>query len=160
METKQTTLTINGDKTTISASGNYTTRVELTGTVNGRDVTVTAITRPGDERNRFRSPRVYVDGLTDDRSASKANIEAYKNEITAVLAELGVHAGKVRFSAKAGCSCPCSPGFIVDGFSLMNRLVEVPVPGSFVPDLRNEWSDPCGTRLISPHSSDFWFTWS
>ena len=43
----------------------------------------------------------------------------YKKEvIPAVLEKMGLPADtKVRWSQYAGCSCPCSPGFIVDGDS-------------------------------------------
>lgn len=32
---------------------------------------------------------------------------------------------KLRFSAKAGCSCPCSPGFILDKHSSVDYFVTV-----------------------------------
>jgi hypothetical protein len=43
----------------------------------------------------------------------------YKKEvIPGVLEAMGLPADtKVRWSQYAGCSCPCSPGFVVDGHS-------------------------------------------
>lgn len=38
-----------------------------------------------------------------------------KEVIPGVLAEMGLPANtKVRWSQYAGCSCPCSPGFVID----------------------------------------------
>lgn len=38
-----------------------------------------------------------------------------KQVIPTVLAQLGVDAStKIRWSQYAGCSCPCSPGFVLD----------------------------------------------
>lgn len=52
---------------------------------------------------------------------------AYKKEvIPAVLEKMGLPADtKVRWSQYAGCSCPCSPGFIVDGDSRRDVHVDV-----------------------------------
>jgi hypothetical protein len=51
----------------------------------------------------------------------------YKKEvIPAVLEKMGLPADtKVRWSQYAGCSCPCSPGFIVDGDSRRDIHVDV-----------------------------------
>jgi hypothetical protein len=51
----------------------------------------------------------------------------YKKEvIPSVLEAMGLPADtKVRWSQYAGCSCPCSPGFIVDGDSRRDVHVEV-----------------------------------
>lgn len=35
-----------------------------------------------------------------------------------VLAQLGLSPERVQWSQKAGCSCPCSPGFILKGVRL------------------------------------------
>ena len=51
----------------------------------------------------------------------------YKKEvIPSVLEKMGLPADtKVRWSQYAGCSCPCSPGFIVDGDSRRDVHVDV-----------------------------------
>ena len=51
----------------------------------------------------------------------------YKKEvIPAVLEKMGMPADtKLRWSQYAGCSCPCSPGFIVDGHSLHDVHVTI-----------------------------------
>ena len=51
----------------------------------------------------------------------------YKKEvIPSVLEKMGLPADtKVRWSQYAGCSCPCSPGFIVDGDSRRDVHVTV-----------------------------------
>lgn len=51
----------------------------------------------------------------------------YKKEvIPGVLEAMGLPADtKVRWSQYAGCSCPCSPGFIVDGDSRRDVHVTV-----------------------------------
>jgi len=51
----------------------------------------------------------------------------YKKEvIPSVLEKMGLSADtKVRWSQYAGCSCPCSPGFIVDGDSRRDVHVDV-----------------------------------
>lgn len=56
-----------------------------------------------------------------------------RDVIPQVLAALGLPADtKLRWSQYAGCSCPCSPGFIIDASSMQvlddhNRLCDVSV---------------------------------
>lgn len=73
------------------------------------------------DRARNRKARVYIfpkgetvlDNLTN-RWARPATV--YKKEVIPhVLTAMGLAADtKVRWSQKAGCSCGCSPGFIID----------------------------------------------
>jgi len=53
----------------------------------------------------------------------------YKKEvIPAVLEKMGLPSNtKVRWSQYAGCSCPCSPGFVVDGYIGHDVHVDVEV---------------------------------
>lgn len=76
-----------------------------------------------ESRERSRKMKIYVwpEGETlidnlENRRSRPFNI--YRKEvIPQVLAQLGVPAdAKVRWSQRAGCSCPCSPGFIVEGY--------------------------------------------
>ena len=54
---------------------------------------------------------------------------AFKKEvIPTVLEKMGLPADtRVRWSQYAGCSCPCSPGFIVDGDSRRDVHVDVDI---------------------------------
>ena len=51
----------------------------------------------------------------------------YKKEVMpAVLEAMGLPSNtKIRWSQYAGCSCPCSPGFIVEGDSRRDVFVDV-----------------------------------
>lgn len=46
--------------------------------------------------------------------ARRACTREAKKRLTALLAAAGIEAGVQGFSVYAGCSCPCSPGFILD----------------------------------------------
>jgi hypothetical protein len=84
--------------------------------------------RDGNERREFDSKsRIYfwptgesiLDNLTNRRSRP---YELYRELIPQVFDQLGLQftpALKARWSQRAGCSCPCSPGFI-----LPRRLVD------------------------------------
>lgn len=68
-----------------------------------------------------KATRVYVwpEGETIMQNLMNRKGRPYtlyrKEVIPAVLAKLGLPSGtKVRWSQYAGCSCPCSPGFIID----------------------------------------------
>lgn len=88
---------------------------------------------------RRTSSRVYVWIENDKRDKPVLDIltgfrynkphQIYKEQvIPAVLKKMGVPANsKVRWSQYAGCSCPCSPGFIVShpGFKPKDVFVSV-----------------------------------
>jgi hypothetical protein len=40
--------------------------------------------------------------------------EEYRKHLPEVFKALGIEPVKARWSQKAGCSCPCSPGFVLD----------------------------------------------
>lgn len=74
-----------------------------------------------DRKARWKASRVYIfpqgetllDNLQNRRS--RPYNEYRKQVMPAVLKALGLPAGtKVKWSQYAGCSCPCSPGFIVE----------------------------------------------
>jgi len=78
----------------------------------------------GQARRRYAvKPRVYVwprgesiiDNLMNRRSRP---IKLFRQAAKDGLSAMGVDLSKVelRWSQKAGCSCGCSPGFIVEGF--------------------------------------------
>lgn len=80
--------------------------------------------------NRFRGghkvkSRVYVwpqgesliDNLMNRRSRP---INDFRSVASRALSGMGVDLAKIemKWSQKAGCSCGCSPGFVIDGFDL------------------------------------------
>ena len=79
-----------------------------------------------------KQTRIYVwpqgESIMDNLMNRKQRpYTAYKKEvIPAVLKAMGLPADtKVRWSQYAGCSCPCSPGFVVDGHSRHDVHVDV-----------------------------------
>ena len=100
-------------------------------------------------RDYAKKTRIYTDGVDLDKIEEEARPHyvavgeqsdeykkagrAYRKEerriITAALAEIGIKFEKVNFSQKAGCSCPCSPGWIandiltIDGFKIDDLFV-------------------------------------
>lgn len=46
------------------------------------------------------------------RKYNQAEVKLMRKVIAEVAERYGIHLGELRFSLKAGCSCPCSPGFI------------------------------------------------
>lgn len=66
------------------------------------------------ERPPYGSSR--GDGSAEDklwRKYNKLERDLMRAKAEAVLGELGITA-KLTFSRTAGCSCPCSPGFVLD----------------------------------------------
>ena len=87
---------------------------------------VTVITQPISQQRpaRFKAKtRVYVypsgetimENLMNRRSR---DLNTYRAALRKGLSEIGVDLSRVdyKWSQKAGCSCGCSPGFIVDGW--------------------------------------------
>lgn len=80
----------------------------------------------------IKQTRIYVwpqgESIMDNlQNRRQRPYTTYKKEvIPAVLKEMGLPADtKVRWSQYAGCSCPCSPGFVVDGDSRRDVHVDV-----------------------------------
>lgn len=76
--------------------------------------------------------RVYVQltGETilenlDNRHARP--IKQYREFAKQALADLGIADTTLHWSQRAGCSCPCSPGFISDSPELERRTVVVTI---------------------------------
>lgn len=72
-------------------------------------------------KDMYKPTKIYVslEGETIWENLEKRRQRPYtifkKEVIPAVLEKMGLPATtKVRWSQYAGCSCPCSPGFIVD----------------------------------------------
>jgi len=92
-------------------------------------------------RGSRRKARIYVwingesimEGLVNRRTRPYT---FYRNEILPMLSTwIGVDLSKLdmRWSQKAGCSCPCSPGFVDQSFRLTTDIhIEVTDDDSFV----------------------------
>lgn len=85
-----------------------------------KDIEVKARIQTGRMANK---PRIYVFTkgetiLENLQNRRDRPYTAYRKEVLpTVFAQLGVAPDtKVRWSQYAGCSCPCSPGFIVEGY--------------------------------------------
>lgn len=79
-------------------------------------------TRGMKRREMNKLPRVYVsiqDESIFENLVNRRNrpTKIFREVATAALKEKGITPKKLRWSQYAGCSCPCSPGFILDDFS-------------------------------------------
>jgi len=98
---------------------------------------VTISTQPITKRRNawFKTKtRVYVHPVNETIFENLVNrrsrpLNTYREALRKGLSELGVDISKVdyKWSQKAGCSCGCSPGFIVDGWdpAIANKNVWV-----------------------------------
>lgn len=69
---------------------------------------------------RAQYPRVFIhlDGETLWENLENRHdrpVVAYRNLTKFALTELGFEDFKINWSQRAGCTCPCSPGFILKG---------------------------------------------
>jgi hypothetical protein len=100
---------------------------------------ITVTTQPNYQqtRSRFKSkPRVYVYPAQETIMENLANrrsrpLNTYRAALRKGLSELGVDLSRVdyKWSQKAGCSCGCSPGFIVDGWdpAIADKTVHIAI---------------------------------
>ena len=61
---------------------------------------------------------VFVDGETIEEQLITRRMRPYnliRKPLEAMLRERGIKFEKLQWSQKAGCDCPCSPGFIIRG---------------------------------------------
>ena len=69
---------------------------------------------------RFRKVRVYFcpvgESVMEHFQTGRHNrpIQALRKLLPEALDKVGITFTRARWSQKAGCSCPCSPGFILD----------------------------------------------
>lgn len=75
---------------------------------------------PKDHTERAKKPRVYVWPTNESVMANFINrrsrpVQEWKPVVERALRERGLRFEKLVWSQYAGCSCPCSPGFIVHG---------------------------------------------
>lgn len=84
---------------------------------NGTDLVLDALVEAeknlGDKRSSSRGDYPEVDGLYDAMNSRirKAEVKAVKDILALFLPDLDTEGA--RYSAKAGCSCPCSPGVVL-----------------------------------------------
>lgn len=56
----------------------------------------------------------------------------YRKLLPEIFEKAGIPAGtKASWSQKAGCSCPCSPGFVLDYYSNINIWADVAGPRGY-----------------------------
>lgn len=75
-----------------------------------------------------KAPRVYVrvndesifDNLTNRRNRP---VKLFRQAASKALTENGIYPKKLRWSQYAGCSCPCSPGFILDDYDFDKGII-------------------------------------
>lgn len=72
-------------------------------------------------REYDKAPRVYISICNESIFENLVNRHArprklFKEVATQALKQKGIIPKKLRWSQYAGCSCPCSPGFILDDY--------------------------------------------
>lgn len=106
----------------------------------GRIAEVHVVTIPFEEKKT----RVYVNGtepemeqppnsiLGEDpeldaqwRKYNREEIRLMREAAQATIDAIGWDAGKLSFSRKAGCSCPCSPGFISQAYGSATLFIKI-----------------------------------
>jgi hypothetical protein len=76
-------------------------------------------------RDRDKPRRVYVGFkdwtvMEDLHNRTRRPYQLWKEPMLEALARIGVEPETARWSQKAGCSCPCSPGFVINGDRIHN----------------------------------------
>ena len=72
------------------------------------------------ERGWNNAPRMYVDAnetfnvIEDLMNRHRRPYATWRKAIRTALAKVDIDLSKMAWSQKAGCSCPCSPGFVLD----------------------------------------------
>ena len=80
--------------------------------------------------------RVYVHSdapfnvLEDLENRTRRPHDLYKPTALEVLARLGIEVERLTWSQRAGCSCPCSPGFILTGDAQIGLDIWITIPGA------------------------------
>lgn len=101
-------------------------------------VSVSPIEIKSSRRARNPKPRMYffpVGESTMEHLFNRHNrpVKEFRKLIALALVEAGVELSeakdvKARWSQYAGCSCPCSPGFILDTNGNVDYYVDVEIP--------------------------------
>ena len=72
------------------------------------------------ERGWNKAPRMYVDVseqfnvIEDLMNRHRRPYAAWRKAVRRALAGVNIDLSKMAWSQKAGCSCPCSPGFVLN----------------------------------------------
>jgi hypothetical protein len=72
------------------------------------------------ERGWNNAPRMYVDAnetfnvIEDLMNRHRRPYATWRKAIRTALAKVDIDLSKMAWSQKAGCSCPCSPGFVLN----------------------------------------------
>lgn len=81
----------------------------------------------GEYKSYMSKPRVYVrmtfpgSSMVDDLVLRRMHSpRKLKPLVIETLKENGIVVNKLKWSRYAGCSCPCSPGFIIEDFGMIN----------------------------------------
>lgn len=89
-------------------------------------------TMEGNRRAEFhKADRIYLfptgESMIDQLVTRNFRpIAEWRKLLPRIFAELGIPEGtKARWSQRAGCSCPCSPGFILDLWTREDFFVDV-----------------------------------
>ena len=106
-------------------------------------------------------PRLFVwvqdENILDNLMNRHARpVPTYRRAAKAALAGLGYTNVRLRWSQKAGCSCPCSPGFIVEGAGTCDidvtiEATEQPVPTRRAGAIEFPSSDGSRTYTVLTH---------
>lgn len=84
---------------------------------NGNEFDVTIRKHPMFSANGFRvKPRLYIDGMAEkeEELGRRKFIDFAKEHFGYTLAKIVNQNIRLSFRSKAGCSCGCSPGFIIE----------------------------------------------
>ena len=86
--------------------------------------------RPMSHYDKAKHSRLFVnieDETILENLANRRNrpIAAYRKIAEQALIEAGIDFYQLNWSQKAGCSCPCSPGFIVKGSTRKDIYVTI-----------------------------------
>jgi hypothetical protein len=81
-------------------------------------------------RSRQTKSRLYINTKNETILENLANrrsrpTQVYKSILPDIFQALGVPVKPVRWSQYAGCTCPCSPGFIIEGDYGMDYWITV-----------------------------------
>jgi hypothetical protein len=72
------------------------------------------------ERGWNKAPRMYVDAseqfnvIEDLMNRHRRPYATWRKAVRKALAGVNIDLSKMAWSQKAGCSCPCSPGFVLE----------------------------------------------
>jgi len=92
----------------------------------------TANPQSQDGKRRFKKSRLYIftkgETILDDLANRRSRPhQMYKSLLPQIFQALDLPVKPVRWSQYCGCTCPCSPGFIIDDDYGMNYSVTMEI---------------------------------